>query len=126
MKKLNLFCLAVLVGCVAVSCKKKTAPVPVQTVTVNNVYVPASSVSGQAVFYYNGGLAFPQITVSISGQVGQITTFYNSGIPACGTTGCATFSLTAGTYTWSAVDAVRNWTGSVTVIPNGCTAQVLQ
>jgi len=79
--------------------------------------------AGNVVFHY--ATSGTNATVVIDGQTGTVTTAFNS-TPDCGTSGCANFTLPTGTYNYTASSTFTNWSGSVTVTKNGCTAQVLQ
>ena len=59
------------------------------------------------------------ITVSISGQANQTITS-SSTATACSGSGFATFSLTPGSYNFTATDGTTNWSGSATVTAEGC------
>lgn len=60
------------------------------------------------------------ISVTINGVSKSISSYYSSGVPSCGSTGCATFTLNPGTYSVVASCSSKSWTGSVTVTANGC------
>jgi hypothetical protein len=79
--------------------------------------------AGNVVFYY--ATSGTNATVVINGQTGTVTTAFSS-TPSCGTSGCANFTLPIGTYNYTASSTFTNWSGSVIVTKNGCTAQVLQ
>ena len=77
-----------------------------------------NSGSGQATFWIASNIY--GITVTCGGQSKTITSYYSSGAPNCGATGCATFDLAPGTYPFTATNGSSNWSGSVTVTANGC------
>lgn len=60
------------------------------------------------------------ISVNVNGQTGYVTSYYTSGVPSCGSTGCANFSLPAGTYSISASCQTLTWSGTATVTSGGC------
>lgn len=60
------------------------------------------------------------INVTINGITKTISSYYSSGIPACGSGGCATFTLNPGTYNVTASCSSKNWNGTITVTANGC------
>src|SRR5205809_189486 len=47
--------------------------------------------NGQAMFWANQDLGCGNISVSVNGQSGAISSYFASGPPSCGTSGCATF-----------------------------------
>ncbi|MEZ4878530.1 MAG: hypothetical protein R2801_00005 [Chitinophagales bacterium] len=79
--------------------------------------------NGNVVFWTASDLG--QITVSINGQTKTITQYYSTSSPSCGSTGCATFNLPAGTYSFTASSYKGNWSGSVTVNSGGCSSRQL-
>lgn len=60
------------------------------------------------------------ISVSINGTTKTISSYYSSGSPSCGATGCANFTLSPGTYSVSASCSGSTWNGTVTVSSGGC------
>lgn len=78
--------------------------------------------SGRVTFYTQSDLGCGTIYVSISGQSSKsITSYYSSGISGCDKSGCANFTLTPGTYTYTASCSGYNWgPTSFTVTSNGC------
>lgn len=76
------------------------------------------------VTFYNEYAGTYRIQVTIGTQ-SKIINSDNSTSPGCNATGCANFSLTSGTYSYSAVDLdwtpAGSWTGTVDVTANGCT-----
>jgi hypothetical protein len=60
------------------------------------------------------------ITVTVSGQTGTVTSFYSGGTLSCEASGCANFTLPAGTYSVAAKCQNRTWTGTATVVAGGC------
>jgi hypothetical protein len=67
------------------------------------------------------------ITVTISGQTRSITSYYSSGAPSCGASGCATFTLAPGTYSYTATCDTYNWgPTTITVTEDGCFKMELQ
>ncbi len=60
--------------------------------------------------------------VTINGQTNSISS-YSSSVPDCGASGCATFSLNPGTYTYSASSSACSGTktGTISIIANQCT-----
>lgn len=79
-----------------------------------------SSTSGKALFWTSSDLGCGNITVTLSATTGVISSYYNSGTPDCGATGCANYTLPAGTYNFTAKCSTKNWSGSITITANGC------
>ena len=90
-------------------CSKVQLTAPVNTTT-----------TGKATFWISSDLACGPITVTCNGSTGSITSYYTSGTPACGASGCASFTLNPGTYTYSGKCSSKTWSGTVTVSSNGC------
>jgi hypothetical protein len=80
---------------------------------------------GVATFYFNQNGA--SATVTVNGQTANVTTAYLTGAPLCGIndTGCASFSLPAGTYAYTASSATAHWSGNITITAEGCTEVLL-
>ena len=77
--------------------------------------------NGQAMFWISSDLGCGNISVSLNGTSRSISSFYSSGTPGCGASGCATFTLAPGTYSYTASCSGYSWTGrTVTVSSNGC------
>ena len=79
-----------------------------------------SSTSGKALFWTSSDLGCGDITVTLSATTGVISSYYNSGTPDCGATGCANYTLPVGTYNFTAKCSTKNWSGSITITANGC------
>jgi hypothetical protein len=60
------------------------------------------------------------ISVTINGITKIVSSYYSSGVPSCGASGCATFTLSPGTYSVSASCSNKNWNGTITVSANSC------
>lgn len=75
--------------------------------------------TGNALFWVSSDLGCGYVTVSLNGYSDQITN-YNSTSPACGTSGCAEFTLSPGTYSYSASCGSYTWSGSITITSGGC------
>jgi hypothetical protein len=98
-------------------------------------YNPNANVGNGSCLYY-GNVTFwfasnmANATVTIDGQTATITGYYQNGAPSCNATGCANFTLPAGTYTYTAVSSQYTWgtqsTLTATVVPNGCNTYQLQ
>lgn len=78
-----------------------------------------SSGSGQVVFWTNQDYMCGFITVTINGTSENISSYYYSA-PDCNAQGCATFSLPAGSYSYSAVCSGYSMSGNVYVPANSC------
>ncbi len=134
--KLLTFILAIFAMATITSCKKEGTSQPSTAIhgcmdPTSSTYNPAATVddgsckyTGQAMFWYNsnGSMA----TVYINGQTGYVTLYYTPSAPGCGASGCATFTLPVGTYTYTAYSSWSSWSGSITVTKGGCAKQVLK
>ena len=80
--------------------------------------------TGQAMFWIQSDLGCGNITVYISGVGKTISSYYASGAPACGSSGCATYNLSPGTYAYTASCSGYSWGTSspsyITVTSGGC------
>jgi hypothetical protein len=79
--------------------------------------------SGRAVFWYDGPRN--DAVVTINGRESYITQYYPVALPACGSNGCANFTLAAGTYSYHADTSVEFWDGTMTVNANECSLILL-
>ncbi len=109
-------CIAKVYGC--------TDPTASNYSSYANVSDGSCTYNGQ-VNFWTAVNTYGQITVTIYGQTGYITSYYYSGTPTCGSTGCATFTLPVGTYTFYAYNGSgTTWnssgTSTVTVNANSC------
>ena len=79
------------------------------------------STTGQAMFWTAFDRGCGNITVVCNGISRVISGFYATSIPGCGASGCATFDLSPGTYSYSA-SCTGGWStsGTVTVTAGGC------
>jgi len=81
---------------------------------------------------YAGNITFwaksnePGTTVSVGGKTGSITSNFPTVDAACGSAGCANFTLPVGSYPYTATSTLSNWSGTVTVTKNGCSLVLLQ
>jgi hypothetical protein len=84
--------------------------------------------TGQVTFYTTSDLGCGTITVTVSGHgTAVITQYYTSGISDCGANGCATFTLPAGQYYFSASCSSYSWPStSFSVSSGGCNEAHLQ
>ncbi|MBS1619074.1 MAG: hypothetical protein JST76_11180 [Bacteroidetes bacterium] len=79
---------------------------------------------GQVMFWFdaNNGTG----TVTINGQSATISGYVTGGTPSCGNTVSATFTLPEGQYAYSATATNGyTWTGTATVVADGCQAYQL-
>ena len=76
----------------------------------------------QLMFYTSTDLGQGNITVTLSGYSSKyITSYYPSGAPDCGASGNATYTIPAGTYSYTAKgQAGGTWSGSVNVSNGKC------
>jgi len=81
--------------------------------------------SGKATFWTQSDFACGNISVYISSYSGSISHYYSSGNPGCEASGCANFSLSPGTYEWTASCSSYNWSGTITVNEDGCSTMQL-
>ncbi len=81
---------------------------------------PPPSSTGNAMFWTSSDLGCGQISVTCAGQSGTISSYYSSTTPNCGASGCANFTLPAGTYNFSASCTSKTWNGSITVTTGSC------
>lgn len=79
-----------------------------------------TSTTGKALFWTSSDLGCGSITVTLSGSTGTISQYYSSGTPDCGASGCANFSLPAGSYNFTAKCSTKNWSGTITITADGC------
>ena len=75
--------------------------------------------TGQGMFWIASDLGCGNITVVCNGISRTITGFYSS-LPACGASGSATFSLSPGTYSYTASCTGKTWNGTITITVGGC------
>ena len=83
------------------------------------------STTGKVLFWTSSDLGCGVINVSINGSSGSIAGYYSSGSPECGASYGANFTLTAGTYNFTASCSSYNWSGTVSVTANGCSRMQL-
>ena len=78
------------------------------------------STSGQVTFWIASDLGCGNITVTINGSSALISKYYLA-TPTCGMSGCATFTLPAGTYSFTASCSKYTWSDSgLAVTAGGC------
>lgn len=81
---------------------------------------PTGSGEGNVMFWVQSDLGCGSISVTLNNQgSGSISSFYSSS-PSCGASGCATFIVPAGTYSYSASCSEKTWNGSLTVAADQC------
>ncbi|HEY5368921.1 MAG TPA: hypothetical protein VIJ75_08010 [Hanamia sp.] len=76
--------------------------------------------TGQVMFWTSSDLGGGNITVICNGLTSQITGYYSTGVPSCGASAAATFTLAPGTYNYSASCSSLTWSGTVTISANKC------
>lgn len=81
--------------------------------------------TGSATFWVSSNFNCGSITVSLTGQSKTISSYYSSSSPGCGASGCANFTLSAGSYSFSASCSGHNWQGTITVTSGGCSKMQL-
>ncbi len=81
--------------------------------------------TGSVMFWNSSDQGCGAITVTIGSQTGTISSYYSSGAPGCGGSGCANFTLAPGTYSFSARCSRYSWSGQVTATAGGCLKMLL-
>lgn len=81
--------------------------------------------TGSATFWVSSDFSCGSITVSVSGQGKTISSYYSSGAPSCGASGCANFTLASGSYSFSASCSGHTWQGTINVTSGGCSKMQL-
>ena len=80
--------------------------------------------TGNATFWVASDLGLGNITVTCNGISRTISSYYSSS-PSCGATNCANFSMSPGTYSYSAKAGTATWNGSINVTSGGCSKMQL-
>jgi hypothetical protein len=76
---------------------------------------------GEATFWIDMNTGGGAITVTIGNVYAVMDQFFSYGYPGCGSTGCATFNLAAGSYNFTAENAGGEfWSGVIYVDPGIC------
>lgn len=78
---------------------------------------------GTVTFWQNGSSLLEDTYVEIGTSTSYITADYTSS-PNCSASGCASFTLCPGTYTYYAEEDLPGtgyWSGTITVTSDGCT-----
>jgi hypothetical protein len=60
------------------------------------------------------------ISVTVNGSTQIVSSYYSSGAPSCGSSGCANFTLNPGTYSISASCSSYTWNATLSVTAGGC------
>ncbi len=112
------------------SCKKEIAGCTDSSATNYNVSATDNDGScqynGSVTFWINSSMNFVDVTVN--GTNKTITVYYPGGGVDCSTSGCATYSLPTGTYSYYAEEQgslLNYWSGNVTITKNGCATMLL-
>lgn len=117
----------------ATSCKKTETKVEILGCTdpMSSTYNPMATINdgscqynGKVVFWINKNVY--GITVTINGQMGYITKYYQDYNPTCGSDGCATFTLPVGSYSFHATNNSLDWNGNISITSNGCSPMLLK
>lgn len=82
--------------------------------------VAQTETTGQAMFWTASDLGVGSISVSCDGTTRTFNSYYNTGVPSCGASGVANFTLNPGVYSFSASGGGLSWSGSITVSSGGC------
>jgi len=86
----------------------------------------SSTSYGDVTFWTENDLGCGNITVYVNGYSSTISSYYYNGLSSCNSSGCANFSLPAGTYSFTASCTGYSWNGgTVTVTSNGCVTMEL-
>jgi len=122
MKLLIVFLMAAGVLITASSCER----IPGCTDIIANNYNEKATVDN-GTCQFTGVVSFyldqygPNATVTVDSQTATTGTAYPDGLPNCGVgSGCATFTLPAGTHNYTAVSSLSSWSGTVNINANGC------
>lgn len=98
--------------------------VPVSGCVAQELEPHVGSGMGEAIFWVQSDLMCGYITVVIASTSGQISNYYNS-TPACGSSGCANFTLPVGDYYWAASCSQYTWDSYITVTEDECSTMRL-
>lgn len=81
-----------------------------------------SNETGQGIFWTDADYGVGKISVYVEETYeGQITGFYSTGTPDCGSEYCVTIERSPGTYSFRAVsDNETEWNSSITITSGGC------
>ena len=77
-----------------------------------------NATTGNVSFYTTSNYGY--VSVYVSGYSATITSYYPSGINYCNSSGCANFTLSPGTYSFSASSSSGSWSGYITINAGGC------
>jgi hypothetical protein len=75
---------------------------------------------GNITFWIQSDFECGNISVTLQGQGSSTISAYYGSSPDCGASGCANFTVPAGSYSFSASCDGRTWEGSLTVSENQC------
>ncbi|MBI9037774.1 MAG: hypothetical protein JEY97_06535 [Bacteroidales bacterium] len=77
---------------------------------------------GEGVFWVDTDYGIGTISVYVEGTFeGKITSFYSTGTPDCGASGCVTIERDPGSYSFYAESQLGiYWNGSITISSGGC------
>ncbi len=78
---------------------------------------------GKATFWQNSTLFSAPVIVNVIASGSDTITTAESSAPACSDADCATFSLSPGSYSFTATQqwpATQTWSGNVTITDGGC------
>ena len=102
---------------IILSCTKSTTPAPAN---------PYGAGSGNVTFWTSDNVA-GGVDVTINSTTNHMSQYFASGAPSCGAQGAAAFTLSAGTYNFTAqqTGGSLSWAGSVTVTDGGCLKEQL-
>jgi hypothetical protein len=78
------------------------------------------SSDGQISFWIGYDYQCGPITVTVNGQTRSITGYYSNGINDCNSSGNANYTLSPGTYSFTATCQSYNWSGTFEIKANGC------
>ena len=132
MKK-NIYLLILIIASLLYSCKKKSGCNDSTAINFGTnadlndgscIYGPkVKTGNGDIVFYKSPLGGIDTVNVQIGGILKQIKVSY-SFLPSCGQSGCANYSLSPGTYAFTADEihgTMRHWSGNVTITSQTCT-----
>lgn len=132
----KLFLFMVVIITIIMSCEKKVSAPGVENQNASTTSGTTTSGTttggtttgggtGQGMFWIQSDLGCGNITVTISGVSKTITSYYSSS-PSCGSSGCATYNLSPGTYVYTASCSGYTWGPSnITISSGGCSKMQL-
>jgi hypothetical protein len=75
--------------------------------------------TGKVLFWIQSDLGCGNIQVTLGNQNQTISSFY-ANAPSCGASGCATYTISPGNYSYTASCPQKSWSGVVFVTQGSC------